>query len=103
VRHAAEAGQSTRRLALARQHDHHVAADRGELAAHVAARAFAERGQRHHRGDADRHSEQAEPAPQSMPAQRAHREADEIDQAHASFSAAASISTASWMRLPGPR
>jgi hypothetical protein len=38
-----------------------------------------------------------------VPAQRAHRERRQVDEAHASLSDAASISTASWMRLPGPR
>jgi hypothetical protein len=38
-----------------------------------------------------------------MPAERAHREADQVQEAHAPFSAAARISTASWIRLPAPR
>ena len=85
------------------QHDDHVAADARELGEHVAPRALAERRQRDDGGDTDRDTEQAERRAQAVPAQRARREAEHVESAHAPFSAADKISTASWIRLPGPR
>jgi hypothetical protein len=66
----------------ARQHDHQVRADRGELAHHVAAGAVAERGQHHHRGDADGHRQRQQERAQRIAGGGAEGRSEDITRAH---------------------
>ena len=58
-------------LGASGQHDQQVRAELRELADHVAARALAECGQQHHRGDTDTHREQHQQGAGACAAQRA--------------------------------